>query len=122
MLWLAWFLWSKGELHVAFVVLRRSRNTRSFYLVESYRDAGKSRKRTLCYLGREQDGTDTLAKALRHWKRIEVEARESLTQETGPQREVWQRRLHRAEERVRFLAEHVEQSTRMKAEKPPGST
>ena len=44
---------------MAFIVLRRSRNTRSYYLVESYRDdQGKTRRRTLCYLGREQDGTD----------------------------------------------------------------
>ncbi len=50
---------------MAFIVLRRSRNTRSYYLVESYRDEqGKTRRRTLCYLGREQDGTDTLAKAV----------------------------------------------------------
>jgi hypothetical protein len=50
---------------MAFITLRRSRNTNSYYLVESYRDEeGRSRKRTLCYLGREQDGTDTLAKAL----------------------------------------------------------
>src|SRR5271163_2767537 len=52
---------------MAFIVLRRSRNTRSYYLVESYRDdQGKTRRRTLCYLGREQDGTDTLAK--RRWE------------------------------------------------------
>ena len=47
----------------------RSRNTRSYYLVESYRDrAGKDTQRTLCYLGREQDVTDTLANALAHWE------------------------------------------------------
>jgi len=55
---------------MAFIVLRRTRNTRSYYLVESYRDRdGRSRKRTLAYLGREQDGTDTLEKALAHWQR-----------------------------------------------------
>ena len=56
---------------MAFITLRRSRNTLSYYLVESYRDdQGRSRKRTLCYLGREQDGTDTLEKALTHWQRF----------------------------------------------------
>jgi hypothetical protein len=56
---------------MAFIVLRRSRGTRSYYLVESYRDRkGKSRKRTLCYPGREQDGTDTLEKAIRHWEKV----------------------------------------------------
>ena len=50
---------------MAFITLRRSRNVRSYYLVESYRDEdGCARKRTLCYLGREQDGTDTVEKAL----------------------------------------------------------
>jgi hypothetical protein len=35
---------------MAFIVLRRSRNTRSYYLVESYRDdQGKTRRRTVCY-------------------------------------------------------------------------
>jgi hypothetical protein len=39
---------------MAFIVLRRSRNTRSYLLIESYRDdRGKTLKRTLCYLGRE---------------------------------------------------------------------
>ena len=55
---------------MAFVVLRRSRGTRNFYLVESYRQGGRTRKRTLCYLGREQDGTDTVAKAICHWEKI----------------------------------------------------
>jgi hypothetical protein len=56
---------------MAFITLRRSRSTRSYYLVESYRDeAGRSRKRTLCYLGRQRDGTDTLEKAIRHWERV----------------------------------------------------
>ena len=46
-----------------------TRNTRSYYLVESYRDDNqKTRRRTLCYLGREQDSTDTLAKALASWQ------------------------------------------------------
>src|SRR4051812_15701589 len=56
---------------MAFIVLRRSRNTRNFYLVESYRDCtGKTKRRTLCYLGREQDGTDTIENAIRHWEKI----------------------------------------------------
>ena len=39
---------------MAFIVLRRSRNTRSYYLVEICRnDEGKARRHTLCYQGRE---------------------------------------------------------------------
>ena len=69
---------------MAFIALRRSRNTRSFYLVESYRDGqGHSRKRTLCYLGREEDGTDTLANALLHWERIEDACRRELRTALG---------------------------------------
>ena len=60
---------------MAFIVLRRSRNTRSYYLVESYRNQqGKTQRRTLCYLGREQDGTDTLAKAQAHWEQVRKQA------------------------------------------------
>ena len=39
------------------------------YLVESYRDDQGKRSAARCYLGREQDGTDTLAKALAHGNR-----------------------------------------------------
>ena len=68
---------------MAFIVLRRSRGTRSYYLVESYRDKkGRSRKRTLCYLGREQDGTDTLEKAIRHWEKVRYHDRRRKTMVT----------------------------------------
>jgi len=63
---------------MAFIYLRRSRNTRSYLLIESYRDVqGRTRKRTLCYLGREQDGASTLDKSLAHWKQV----REALNHE-----------------------------------------
>ena len=78
---------------MAFIVLRRSRNTSSYYLVESYRDAeGRSRKRTLCYLGREQDGTDTLAKALAHWKEMLAQCRRELRTAKGGRKGVLRRR------------------------------
>ena len=64
---------------MAFIVLRRSRNTQSYYLVESYRDGqGRTRKRTLCYLGREQDGTDTLGNALAHWQKAREQSKREL--------------------------------------------
>ncbi len=69
---------------MAFITLRRSRNTRSFYLVESYRDdQGRARKRTFCYLGREQDGTDTLAKALTHWETVQSQTERQLIKAEG---------------------------------------
>jgi hypothetical protein len=38
----------------------------AFYVVESYGDRkGRTQRRTLCYLGREQDGADTIEKAIR---------------------------------------------------------
>ncbi len=79
---------------MAFIVLRRSRNTRSYYLVESYRDdQGKTQRRTLCYLGREQDGTDTLAKALAHWEQVMKRAKRELRKARGERRQVIRRRI-----------------------------
>jgi hypothetical protein len=87
---------------MAFIVLRRSRNTKSYYLVESYRDRrGKTQKRTLCYLGREQDGTDTIEKALRHWERIRDDR--------------WSYSPADAAAKVAFLKRHLERSARMAA-------
>src|SRR5262249_16999695 len=77
------------SLGMAFIVLRRSRNTRSYYLVESYRDSeGKTRRRTLCYLGRERDGTGTLAKAQAHWELVKRQARKELRRAGGERRRV----------------------------------
>jgi hypothetical protein len=79
---------------MAFITLRRSRNTSSYYLVESYRDEqGRSRKRTLCYLGREQDGTDTLAKALDHWLEIKRAAQRDLKSARSTRRRIVQDRV-----------------------------
>lgn len=96
------------ERRVAYIVLRRSRKTRNYYLVESYRDdQGRSRKRTLCYLGREQDGTDTLNKSLAHWK----QAREALQREIRPakgdRRQVLRRRLEDTEARIAVITEQI---------------
>jgi hypothetical protein len=69
---------------MAFIVLRRSRNTRSYYLVESYRDDnGKTHRRTLCYLGREQDGTDTLSKSLAHWEKLRDQSKRENSASPG---------------------------------------
>jgi hypothetical protein len=96
---------------MAFVVLRRSRNTRSFYLVESYRDdEGRARKRTLCYLGREQDGTDTLAKALAHWEAVRQDTLRELTTVKGGRRKVLRRRHNAVEARVAVLRVHALQA------------
>jgi hypothetical protein len=74
---------------MAFIVLRRSRNTRSYYLVESYRDDnGKTQRRTLCYLGREQDGTDTLSKSLSHWEKIRDQSKKELGKSRGKRRQL----------------------------------
>src|SRR5690349_12016225 len=95
---------------MAFVTLRRSRNTRSYYLVESYRDEqGRARKRTLCYLGREQDGTDTLPKALAHWQKIEKAAARTLRASRGRQPSV-KARQRKAAERIQLLRHHLKQA------------
>jgi hypothetical protein len=94
---------------MAFIVLRRSRNTRSYYLVESYRDGqGKTQRRTLCYLGREQDGTDTLAKAEAHWEQARKEARKELRRAKGERREVIRRRIEATGKRLAVIAAHVQ--------------
>jgi hypothetical protein len=93
---------------MAFIVLRRSRNTQSYYLVESYRDEqGKTRRRTLCYLGREQDGTDTLAKAHAHWERMQAEARRELRKAKGERRQMLRRRLAATAARLAVIAKHL---------------
>src|SRR5271163_1927719 len=98
---------------MAFIRLCRSRNTSSYYLVESYRDEqGRSRKRTLCYLGREQDGINTLAKALDHWLEIKQAAQRDLKSARGERRRVVQDRIKKAGQRIALLRQHVERAAR----------
>jgi hypothetical protein len=93
---------------MAFIYLRRSRNTRNYLLIESYRDdQGRTRKRTLCYLGREQDGTDTLDKALAHWKKVRAALSREIRAARGERRKVLKRRLAAAEDRIGVITEHV---------------
>jgi hypothetical protein len=102
---------------MAFITLRRLRGTRSYYLVESYRDdSGRSRKRTLCYLGREQDETDTLAKAIAHWERIEQEASRERRPARGEQRRIFQDRVAKIRHRIALLHRHAEIAARVEAE------
>jgi hypothetical protein len=103
---------------MAFIVLRRSRNTRSYYLVESYRDGqGKTRRRTLCYLGREQDGTDTLAKALAHWQQAMGQAAKELRKAKGERRQVIRRRIEATRARIGVIARHVQLLAQTEAER-----
>ena len=93
---------------MAFIYLRRSRNTRSFLLIESYRDdQGRTRKRTLCYLGREQDGTSTLDKALAHWKKTREALNREICSAKGDRRQSLRRRLKAAEARIAVISEHI---------------
>jgi|SRR5208337_4451455 len=103
---------------MAFIVLRRSHNTRSYYLVESYRDRqGKSRKRTLCYLGREVDGTDTLAKALAHWQKVREQGKRALRSSKGARRQVVRRLVGATEARIAAIAEQIERAAAAEAER-----
>jgi hypothetical protein len=93
---------------MAFIVLRRSRNKRSYYLVESYRDDhGKTQRRTLCYLGRKQDGTDTLEKALLHWKQVQEGLKCEIRSAKGDRRQALRRRLSAVEVRISAIFGHV---------------
>jgi hypothetical protein len=101
---------------MAFIALRRIRNASSYYLVESYRDEnGRSRKRTLCYLGREQDQTDTLEKAIAHWERIRKAASLSLRSSPPHRRPAFRARVGKACRRVELLRHFTEQAARTEA-------
>jgi hypothetical protein len=103
---------------MAFIVLRRSRNTRSYYLVESYRDdQGKTRRRTVCYLGREEDGTDTLGKALAHWEQVREQARRELRRAKGERRQVIRRRIAATATRIGVITGHMQLLARAEAER-----
>jgi hypothetical protein len=103
---------------MAFIVLRRSRNTRSYYLVETYRDGqGRPCKRTLCYLGREQDGTDTLAKALAHWEKSRQQTEQELRKARGERRKVIRRRHDAAVSKIALLRAHAQQAAAIEAER-----
>lgn len=103
---------------MAFIVLRRSRNTRSFYLVESYRDdQGKTRRRTLCYLGREQDGTDTLPKALAHWEQVRDQAKKEVRKARNERRRVLSRRVEAADKRIAVINQYMLLLARAEAER-----
>src|SRR5215469_5087326 len=103
---------------MAFITLRRSRNTHSYYLVESYRDkTGRSRKRTLCYLGSEKDGTDTLTKAVLHWQSIKKEARRELRSANGTRRRILRDRVRKAEARVVLLRRYEAHAAKLAAER-----
>ena len=100
------------------LVLRRSRNTRSYHLVESYRDdRGKTQRRTLCYLGREQDGTDTLANARAHWEQVMKQAKTELRKAKGECRQVIRRRIEATAARIGVITEHMHVLTRIEAER-----
>ena len=103
---------------MAFIVLRRSRNTRSYYLVKSYRDdQGKTRRRTLCYLGREQDGADTLAKALAHWQQAMARSQKELRKARGERRQVIRRRIEGTRARIGVINEHIQLLARAESER-----
>jgi hypothetical protein len=103
---------------MAFIVLRKSRNTRSYYLVESYRDElGKTRRRTLCYLGREQDGTNTLARSFEHWELAADRLKKEFRKATGEQRQVIRRRFERTRIRLGVIAKHLRRLEFVEAER-----
>lgn len=69
---------------------------------------GRARKRTLCYLGREQDGADTLPKALAYWEELRALARKELRKARGERRQVIRRRMEAADQRIGVIAKYVE--------------
>src|SRR5579862_1367227 len=93
-------------------------HTRSYYLVESYHeDQGKTQRRTLCYLGREQDGTDTLMKSLAHWEKVELHARKELRNARGEPCKVMRRRMGATETRIGIIKKYIELMAQSEAER-----
>jgi ABC-type bacteriocin/lantibiotic exporter with double-glycine peptidase domain len=103
---------------MAFIALRRTRGTQGYYLVETYRDdQGRARKRTLCYLGREQDGTNTVAKAIAHWE-LEIEQyRAELRAAKGDRKAILRKRRDAAMARVGILKEQLTLALALEAER-----
>jgi hypothetical protein len=103
---------------MAFITLRRTRGTQGYYLVESYRDdQGTARKRTLCYLGRAQDGTDTINKAIAHWERVVEKCRAELRTDKGDRKPILRNRRDAAISRIGLLKEHAKQELAREAER-----
>jgi hypothetical protein len=103
---------------MAFITLRRTRGTQGYYLVESYRDdQGRARKRTLCYLGRRQDGTDTLAKAIAHWERVADQCRTELRAAKGEKKAILRNRRDATVARIGLLKEHAKHALVREAER-----
>ncbi len=101
---------------MSFLVPRRSRNRESYYLVESYCDSeGKTKRRTLCYLGREQDGTDSPYKDLSHWERVHERARGESSSARGRHLDVARRRLATSEARIALIKAHIERAASAEA-------
>jgi hypothetical protein len=101
---------------MAFIYLRRSRNTRNYLLVENFRGPnGKTSKRTLCHLGREQDGTDTLEKALLHWQKARQALLVELRSAKGERLQILKRRRKAIETRLGIISGHIAEQTRRAA-------
>jgi hypothetical protein len=102
---------------MAYVVLKRSRNTHSYVLVESFcDDDGRTRKRVLCYLGREQDGTDTPEKSLEHWQAEKTRLATEWTKEKGERRKRLNRRIRATDRRLATLTEILERFSAVRRE------
>lgn len=87
-------------------------------MVESYRDdQGKTRRRTLCYLGREQDGTDTLPKALAHWQQVREQAKKELRKARDGRRQILRRRIEAADRRLSVINQYMQLLAQAEAER-----
>jgi ABC-type bacteriocin/lantibiotic exporter with double-glycine peptidase domain len=103
---------------MAFIVLRRTRGTQGYYFVESYRDdQGNTRKRTLCYLGRELDGTNTLAKAVAHWEQVAESCRAELRKAKSDRKAILHNRRDAALARIGLLKEQAKLALAREAER-----
>jgi hypothetical protein len=69
------------------------------------------------YLGREQNGTDTLAKALAHWQRIGRKTARERRTATGLRKDVLSSRQAATADRIALLKHHFKLSAAAEAER-----
>ena len=67
----------------------------------------KTQRRTLCYLGREQDGTNTLSKSLAHWENLRDQSKTELRKSRGERRQVIRRRIEATEARIAVIKDQL---------------
>ena len=94
---------------MAFIVLRRSRNTRSYFLVESYRDdQGKTGGAPSVISAASRTVRTPSPRRMTHWEQVRERARRELRKAKGERRQVIRRRIEVTAIRIGVITEHMQ--------------